>query len=71
VLLFILLGGYHPFDPTGDAPDKLVERRIKAGTWTFDETAFRHVSPEARAVVTALLAPTPEQRPSPEQLLQV
>jgi len=71
VLLFILLGGYHPFDPTGDAPDMLVEQRIKTGEWNFDESAFKHVSAEARVVVAALLAPVPGQRPSPEELLEM
>ena len=49
----------------------LVEQRIKTGEWNFDESAFKHVSAEARVVVAALLAPVPGQRPSPEELLEV
>ncbi len=31
VILFVLLGGYHPFDPLGDASDAILASRIKQG----------------------------------------
>ena len=31
VILYIMLCGVHPFDLSGDAPDDVVERRIKKG----------------------------------------
>ena len=30
VVLYILLGGYHPFDPAGDADDRKMMQQIKA-----------------------------------------
>jgi len=69
VVLFILLGGYHPFDPDGLADDKKMAKAILACRWAFDDPAWEEVSGEAKAVVKALLAPKAAKRPSASQLL--
>ena len=69
VVLFILLGGFHPFDPDGLADDKRVVKEIKAGNWSFDDPVWKEVSAEAKGVLKGLLAPSPQQRPTATQLL--
>jgi|TARA_B110001469_G_C9377417_1_gene195984 hypothetical protein len=51
VVLFILLGGYHPFDPDGLADDKKMAKAILACRWAFDDPAWE----EARYLPTYLL----------------
>ena len=43
VVLFILLGGYHPFDPDGLADDKKMAKAILACRWAFDDPAWDEV----------------------------
>ena len=57
VLGYILLSGYHPFDPYGDASDELMQRRICRNTYDFDDPAWRDVSDEARAVASPCNGP--------------
>jgi len=69
VVLYILLAGYHPFDPHGTADDKALLRNIRAGRWDFGDACWSEVSDDAKRVVTALLARAPAQRPTAELLL--
>ena len=46
VLGYILLSGYHPFDPYGDASDEVMQKRICRNTYDFDDPAWRDVSDE-------------------------
>ncbi len=69
VVLYILLGGYHPFDPSGEADDRKMIQQIKACRWDFDDDDWTQVSAQAKAVITGLLAAKPEQRPTAAQLL--
>ena len=62
VILFVLLGGYHPFDPMGDASDAILASRIKQGKWQFHDEAWAKISPEAKDVVRHLLAVKPDDR---------
>ena len=71
VVLYILLAGYHPFDPYGTADDKALLRNIRAGRWDFGDASWSDVSDDAKRVVTALLARSPAQRPTAEQLLRM
>ena len=71
VILFVLLGGYHPFDPEGVADDKLVAYRVRAGEWSFDDDeCWQHVSKEAKGVIRSLLSGDASRRPSAAALLQ-
>ena len=62
VILFVLLGGYHPFDPMGDASDAILASRIKQGKWQFHDEAWAKISTEAKEVVSKLLEVKPDQR---------
>ena len=69
VITFILLSGYHPFDPLGDADDAEVERRAHTLEYTFDAPEFRHVSPEAKSLIASLLVTDPQRRASVADIL--
>ena len=70
VILFVLLAGYHPFDPAGDASDAVVGKRIKKGDYRFHEDAWRGISEDARDVVRQLLQVDPARRGSVIALLE-
>mmetsp|Transcript_13697 Transcript_13697/g.42402 ORF Transcript_13697/g.42402 Transcript_13697/m.42402 type:complete len:530 (-) Transcript_13697:59-1648(-) len=70
VILFVLLAGYHPFDPAGDASDAVVGKRIKKGDYCFHEDAWRGISEDARDVVRQLLQVDPARRGSVIALLE-
>jgi len=70
VILYLLLVGYHPFDPAGMADDLALSRAILAHKYDgCSSTEWASVSPEARAVVRLLLAPDPRERATVRQLL--
>ncbi|EOD03857.1 hypothetical protein EMIHUDRAFT_69328, partial [Emiliania huxleyi CCMP1516] len=69
VLLFILLGGYNPFDPGGDSADPVIEKRVLSNQWAFDPECFGSVSKEAKDLITKLLSTAPERRPTSSDLL--
>ena len=70
VVLFILLSGYHPFDPTGDATDEELQKQILDGAADWNDPVWENVSTEAKGLVAALLRTDPAKRLSIEQLLQ-
>jgi calcium-dependent protein kinase len=71
VVLYILLGGYHPFDPDCAADDETITRRVKSGQWGFDdEHVWRHVSASAKELITLLLRTDPNERLSADEALQ-
>jgi serine/threonine protein kinase len=59
VCLFMLLGGYPPFQ---DAEHRGLFRKIRAADYVFHETYWEHVSIEAKQVVSNLLVVNPEHR---------
>ena len=77
-ILFVVLAGFHPFDPSGDATVEQMEQRVvsfgRAGAkdaWHID---FNHrnwddVSHEAKALVRALLERVPKKRPTADDVL--
>lgn len=69
VIVFILLSGYHPFDPEGASTNELVAQRVLRGEWSFDDPAWRSVSSDARSLISELLSPDPAKRPDVSALL--
>ena len=61
IISYILLAGFHPFDPEAILDDDLLERAIKKGKWNFDDPAWRHVSRDARRLIVRMLARDPAQ----------
>ena len=51
VLMFILLSGYHPFDPNGGASDEDLKKNILEGKWMLSPK----VSNQAKLLLSQLL----------------
>ena len=79
-VLFVLLAGYHPFDPTGAATVEEVEERVLTftdarrgggeGAWRLDYSHpnWEHVGVEAKGLVKGLLRADPAKRLTAEQV---
>ena len=55
VIMYILLSGYHPFDPTGELDDAGVAKAVLSGKWAFDDECWTHVSTDGKALIRELL----------------
>jgi serine/threonine protein kinase len=62
VIVFILLGGYPPFDDSDGVA--AMYATIKAGKYSFDDRYWGSVSPEAKSFIKSLLQVDPSKRPS-------
>ena len=62
VITYIVLSGYHPFDPDGVTPDQDLEYRIKYGIYDFDDEAWKRVSRKAKDFVKKCLVVNPKKR---------
>jgi len=71
-IAFILLGGYLPFD-TGDSStdphNNKLYALIKTGKFEFSEEYWKHVSDEAKGLISGLLTVDPSKRLTVEQAL--
>jgi len=70
VVLFITLGGYHPFDAEGEADPKKTSHGVKTKPPDFSAPCWDKVSWQAKHLVKGLLTKDPAERLSIEQLLQ-
>lgn len=62
VILFVLLSAYHPFDVDGICSPEEIQRNILAGSFSFDDPAWVHVSPLAKDLISRMLAADPRKR---------
>jgi calcium-dependent protein kinase len=69
VILYILLGGSHPFDPDCSADDETVNERVRAGKWGFTDSSWSAVSESAKGLLRQLLATNTAERISAEEAL--
>lgn len=67
VILFLLLGGYLPFD---DEDEDLVFDNTRNGKYEFIPNFWSHVSSEAKDLVTRMLTVNPNKRISAMDALQ-
>jgi calcium/calmodulin-dependent protein kinase I len=67
VIVYILLGGYSPFD---EKSQDLLFKRIRAGDYTFHPEFWDPVSNDAKDLIRALLTVDPRKRLTAEQALQ-
>ena len=58
-VLFVMIGGYHPFDPEGEGNDKVLQERICTCEPDFDDPVWDEASPEAIRVIRQLLSRDP------------
>uniref|UniRef100_A0A7S4QZR4 Protein kinase domain-containing protein n=1 Tax=Alexandrium monilatum TaxID=311494 RepID=A0A7S4QZR4_9DINO len=70
VIMFILLSGYHPFNPDGSLDEASVERKIVSGQWDFNSEIWGCVSNEARELIKQMLHPDPACRMKISKLLE-
>lgn len=70
VILFVILGAYHPFDPDGDASDAQLWSNICKGEFDFDDPAWDHISHLAKDLIKRLIVVDPEKRYDTDQLLK-
>jgi calcium/calmodulin-dependent protein kinase I len=59
VLLFLLIGGYPPFQ---DENHRGLFRKIRAADYIFHETYWEHVSADAKVLISSLMCVNPEYR---------
>ena len=69
VIMFILLAGYHPFDPDSSADDSVLERRVRLMDWGFKGADWKSVSPEAKHMIRRLLDIDPAKRATVSEVL--
>ena len=60
-VLFVMIGGYHPFDPEGGADDRMLQQRICNCEPDFDDPVWDEASPEAIRIIKQLLSRDPTQ----------
>lgn len=71
VILFMMLGGYPPFHMEGGGSDlRMLFRKVRAGDFTFHESQWRTVSPEAKSLISRLLTVDPEYRFTAREALE-
>ncbi|CAB9528315.1 MAP kinase-activated protein kinase 2 (Fragment) [Seminavis robusta] len=67
VIVYCMLGGYPPFrDPNRD---KLF-RKIRKGSYVYDERKWKHISQDAKDFIKRLLNTKPKERYTAEQALE-
>lgn len=70
VVLYIVLCGLHPFDPTDDATDAELQRRILAGDFDKDCAGWACMSDSARDLICRMLTVDPEHRITAAEVLE-
>ncbi|KAF4147352.1 Protein kinase domain [Phytophthora infestans] len=70
VVLYIVLCGTHPFDPTDDATDDELQQRILKGEFDCESVGWVCMSDSARDLIRRMLTVDPEKRISASQVLQ-
>jgi calcium/calmodulin-dependent protein kinase I len=69
VILFMMLGGYNPF-AEGATDLRVLFRKVRAGDFTFHQSQWKNVSPEAKCLIARLLTVDPEYRYTAKQDLR-
>ena len=69
-VLYILLTGMHPFDPTGDAPEAQILARVATGIYDQSSKDYKALSDAAKDLIRHLLDPDPTKRYTAKQILE-
>ncbi|KAF1332912.1 Camk protein kinase, partial [Globisporangium splendens] len=70
VVLYVMLCGRHPFDPTDNASDDEMKVRILAGDFDRDSSEWKRLSAGARDLIQQLLVVDPQARITASEVLQ-
>lgn len=62
IIMFIMLAGYHPFDPYGELSDGDLIDRISKDDFDFNEPEWDGISAEAKFIIRRLLQKDPAKR---------
>lgn len=69
VILYVILGAYHPFDPDGDATDDQLWDNICKGEFDFDDPAWETISAQAKDLIKRLIVVDAKKRYTTQDLL--
>lgn len=67
VIMYIILSGFHPFDPYGTAGQTTILRAIQSQPVQFDDPVWDTVSDDAKDLIQKLLRKNPSERYTAEQ----
>jgi len=70
VVLYVMLCGRHPFDPTDNASDEEMKTRILAGDFDRECAAWKRMSASARDLIQRMLVVDPIARITADEVLQ-
>lgn len=70
VVLYILLCGRHPFDPTNDASDDEIAARVVVGNFACDSREWICMSTQAQDLIERMLTVDPSTRITADEVLQ-
>lgn len=70
VILFIVLSGYHPFDPHGKGDKEKMLKAISRDEWSFGDKCWKRISDEAKDLISWMMARDPAERPTASEILQ-
>ncbi|GBG30271.1 Protein kinase, putative [Hondaea fermentalgiana] len=68
-VLYIMLCGAHPFDPTGDATEAQILAQVAKGDYDKSNQAYHEISRNAKDLIRHMLDPNPSTRYNTDQLL--
>jgi len=67
-ILFLIMGGYHPFDFDGNDDEELMQECILSDTWDFEDPAWDEVSYQAKDLIEQMLRYNPKERISAAEI---
>lgn len=70
VVLYIVLCGRHPFDPTNDSSDDEIAKRIVVGDFACDSREWLCMSTQAQDLIERMLTVDPSARMTANEVLQ-
>jgi len=69
VIMFILLSGFHPFDPEGDYAPEQVKSLARQGLYNLNDPIWDTISAEAKDLVQRCIVVDPDARYDADQIL--
>lgn len=68
VTLFVVISGYHPFDPEAKADIKRLRKNVIEMKWGFDDEGWQSVSTDCKDLIKRLICPVKERLTAAEIL---
>ena len=61
-MCFLVLSGYHPFDPSGNLPGSEIRKRMRQGMYDFQASVWEFKTDLAKDLISRLLVVDPQKR---------